>query len=174
MAALEQLGGETWFRLGDGDLATHVERTRRLQAGEPLSESPSDLCERLGIAARILPMMRRPRRARVVVTAEGVLAFQDYFVRRRARPSLRFSLRRRQAATPPRGDVLAALADPAARASSSPVEPMAQHRSRSWRCRQSARALARRARAGVAVSPIVGGARVKGPTAKIMAELGGR
>ena len=56
MAALETLGGETWFRLGDGDLATHVERTRRLAAGESLSAITDDFRRRLGIAARILPM----------------------------------------------------------------------------------------------------------------------
>ena len=56
MAALEALGGETWFRLGDGDLAIHVERTRRLKAGEPLSQIVQDFARRLGISARIIPM----------------------------------------------------------------------------------------------------------------------
>src|SRR5579864_8767122 len=56
MAALEKLGGETWFRLGDGDLATHVERTRRLAAGESLSAIMDDFRRRSGIAARLLPM----------------------------------------------------------------------------------------------------------------------
>src|SRR6266498_2113230 len=50
MAALAALGGETWFALGDGDLATHVERTRRLRAGEALSTVTADFCRRLGIA----------------------------------------------------------------------------------------------------------------------------
>ena len=49
MAALERLGGETWFRLGDRDLATHVERTRRLRAGESLTEVNIDLARRLGL-----------------------------------------------------------------------------------------------------------------------------
>ena len=56
MAALEALGGETWFKLGDGDLATHVERTRRLAAGESLSQITDDFRRRLGISARLLPM----------------------------------------------------------------------------------------------------------------------
>src|SRR6201996_34462 len=56
MAALEALGGETWFRLGDRDLAMHIERTRRLRLGENLSEVTSDICRRLGIDARIVPM----------------------------------------------------------------------------------------------------------------------
>ena len=55
MAALEALGGETWFRLGDGDLAIHVERTRRLKAGEPLSQIVQDFARRLGISAQIVP-----------------------------------------------------------------------------------------------------------------------
>src|SRR3954449_10641685 len=56
MQALEALGGETWFRLGDGDLATHIERTRRLDAGESLSAIIDDFRRRLGIRARLLPM----------------------------------------------------------------------------------------------------------------------
>src|ERR1700720_2960753 len=56
MEALEKLGGATWFRLGDGDLATHIERTRRLAAGESLSAITDDFRHRLGIAARLLPM----------------------------------------------------------------------------------------------------------------------
>src|SRR6516225_4294970 len=54
--ALDSLGGETWFNLGDGDLATHVERTRRLAAGESLSQIADDFRRRLGISARLLPM----------------------------------------------------------------------------------------------------------------------
>src|SRR6516225_1335343 len=87
MAALERLGGETWFQLGDGDLATHIERTRRLAAGETLSRITDDLCRRLGIAARILPMSEDRVRTRVR-TPEGWLDFQDYFVRRRCAPEV--------------------------------------------------------------------------------------
>src|SRR5262249_8370895 len=65
MAALAALGGESWFQLGDGDLATHVERTRRLAAGEPLSHITDDFCRRLGITARILPMSEDRVRTRV-------------------------------------------------------------------------------------------------------------
>src|SRR5947209_8941073 len=56
MDALAALGGETWFALGDGDLATHVERTRRRAAGEALSAITADFCRRLGVAARLVPM----------------------------------------------------------------------------------------------------------------------
>ena len=85
MEALAALGGETWFFLGDKDLAIHVERTRRLRAGESLSAVTSDLCARLGIRARIVPMSDDPVPT-VVETEEGPLAFQHYFVRERCRP----------------------------------------------------------------------------------------
>src|SRR6185312_5552246 len=78
MAALAALGGETWFRLGDGDLAVHVERTRRLRAGEPLSRIVADFSRRLGISARIVPMTDAPVRTHVQTRA-GWLAFQRYF-----------------------------------------------------------------------------------------------
>src|SRR3954471_21748281 len=80
MAALEALGGEPWFRLGDGDLATHVERTRRLRAGESLSAIADDFRRRLGIRAPLLPMSDDPVRTRLR-TVECWLDFQDYFVR---------------------------------------------------------------------------------------------
>src|SRR5258708_1624776 len=62
MAALEALGGATWFRLGDGGLATHVERTRRLHGGESLSALTDEFRRRLGIIARLLPISADPGR----------------------------------------------------------------------------------------------------------------
>jgi len=88
MAALEKLGGETWFRLGDGDLATHVERTRRLAAGESLTAITDGFARRLGIAARILPMSDERVRTRIQ-SSRGWLDFQDYFVRLRCEPVVR-------------------------------------------------------------------------------------
>ncbi|MBV9375158.1 MAG: YvcK family protein, partial [Alphaproteobacteria bacterium] len=88
MAALEALGGETWFKLGDGDLATHVERTRRLAAGESLSRITDDFRRRLGISARLVPMTNDRVRTRLRCE-EGWLDFQDYFVRLRAAPAVR-------------------------------------------------------------------------------------
>src|SRR5262249_59700652 len=79
---------DTWFQLGDGDLATHVERTRRLAAGETLSHITEDFCRRLGVAARILPMSDDRVRTRVRCD-EGWLDFQDYFVRRRCVPAVK-------------------------------------------------------------------------------------
>ncbi|MCK0508180.1 2-phospho-L-lactate transferase CofD family protein [Aromatoleum anaerobium] len=87
MRALEALGGETWFRLGDGDLAMHVERTRRLADGDTLSRITADTARRLGIPAQILPMSDDPVHTRVA-TADGLLDFQDYFVRLQCRPAV--------------------------------------------------------------------------------------
>src|SRR5690606_32388948 len=85
MAALEQLGGDNWFSLGDRDLALHVERTRRLRAGETLSAIMADLAHRLGLRAKLLPMTDQPVRT-TVHTAEGALPFQHYFVKLRCAP----------------------------------------------------------------------------------------
>ena len=171
MAELARLGGETWFRLGDRDLAMHVERTRRLDAGETLATVTRETCQHLGIGSRIVPASdsRVPTR---VVTEAGVLAFQDYFVRRRAGPvvsALRFV--GADEARPP-ATAMAALGDPGLRAlliaPSNPwlsIDPMLAI--------PDLRAALERARVPrVAVSPIVGGQAIKGPTAKLMAELG--
>ena len=111
MAALRALGGETWFQLGDGDLATHVERTRRLEAGETLSRITDDFCRRLGVQTKILPMSDDKVRTRVR-TAAGWLAFQDYFVRRRCEPAVAELAYEGAAAARPHAEFLAALADP--------------------------------------------------------------
>ena len=171
MAALEALGGESWFRLGDGDLATHVERTRLLAAGETLAQITSAFAQRLGIAACIVPMSDDPVRTRLR-TEEGWLDFQDYFVRRRSGPQVREIAYDGAAAARPNRDFLAALADPELRAvvicPSNPflsIEPIL-----AMPGVRSARALC--AAPVVAVAPLIGGEAVKGPTAKIMRELG--
>jgi LPPG:FO 2-phospho-L-lactate transferase len=171
MAALEALGGETWFRLGDGDLATHVERTRRLNAGGSLSAIIEDFRHRLGIAARLLPMSDDRVRTRLR-TGDGWLDFQDYFVRLRCEPVIdRLNFADAETAQP-HPDFLVALADPDLRAvvicPSNPfisIDPIL--------ALPGVRAALRDCRAPVvAVSPIVAGKAVKGPTAKMMAELG--
>jgi LPPG:FO 2-phospho-L-lactate transferase len=236
MAALEALGGDTWFRLGDGDLATHIERTRRLKCGESLTSIVDDFRRRLGIAAGLLPMSDDRVRTRLRTAAdlpppflhagstpspsmgegwgegdpsarsfgdreaapsppprpspiegEGSklqaserprgraahwLDFQDYFVRLRCEPVIS-ELRFAGAETArPHPEFLAALADPELRAvvicPSNPfisIDPILAV--------PGVRAALRGCRAPVvAVSPIVGGKAVKGPTAKMMAELG--
>ena len=88
METLAALGGDDWFRLGDRDLAVHIERTRRLRAGEPLSAVTADFCRRLGVAPRVVPATDDRLRTRLR-TDEGWLDFQDYFVRLQCRPQVR-------------------------------------------------------------------------------------
>jgi LPPG:FO 2-phospho-L-lactate transferase len=171
MKALGSLGGETWFNLGDGDLATHVERTRRLSAGESLSEITGDFRRRLGISARLLPMSDDRVRTRLL-TAAGWLDFQDYFVRQRCTPAVREIAFAGADEARPQQEFLAALSDRNLRAvvicPSNPfisVDPILALPG----VREALRACAAPV---VAVSPIIGGKAVKGPTAKMMAELG--
>jgi len=176
MEALAALGGETWFRLGDGDLATHVERTRRLGAGETLSQVMDDFRRKVGIAAHLLPASDDPVRTRLRTPSlnqdGGWLDFQDYFVRLRCEPvidRIEFAGAADARAHP---DVIAALADPKLRAvvicPSNPfisIDPIVAV--------PGVRAALRDCAAPVvAVSPIIGGKAVKGPTAKMMQELG--
>jgi LPPG:FO 2-phospho-L-lactate transferase len=171
MAALRELGGEGWFQLGDGDLAIHVERTRRLAAGEPLSQVTEDFCRRLGVRAKLVPMSDDPVRTRVR-TQEGWLDFQDYFVRQRCQPVvLELTFEGRQSARP-QTDLMAALRDPRLRAviicPSNPfisIDPILAVPG----LRQ---AFGNSPAPVVAVAPIIGGRAVKGPTAKMMGELG--
>jgi LPPG:FO 2-phospho-L-lactate transferase len=171
METLAQLGGETWFRLGDRDLAVHVERTRRLQAGEALSAVTADFCTRLGVRHRILPVTDSPLRT-IVQTDEGDLGFQDYFVRRRCEPRVRgFRFDGADAALP--SWPLAGLIEAGA------IKGVVICPSNPWLsvapilAIASLRAFLESKRVPVvAVSPIVAGNAVKGPAAKVMRELG--
>jgi LPPG:FO 2-phospho-L-lactate transferase len=171
METLEALGGEDWFRLGDRDLAVHVERTRRLKAGETLSSIIADFCRRLGVGPRVLPATNDRLRTRLR-TDEGWLDFQDYFVRLQCRPQVRELAFAGAEDARPHPDLLAALSNERLRAvvicPSNPfisVEPILAVKG----MRQALRACAAPL---VAVSPIIGGRAVKGPTAKMMGELG--
>jgi LPPG:FO 2-phospho-L-lactate transferase len=171
MAALERLGGETWFRLGDHDLATHMERSRRLAAGEGLAAVTELLARRLGVAPGIWPMSDDPVRT-IVDTDDGVLDFQQYFVGRRAEPAVRAITYSRADVARPFEPVLAALASPQ-------LDLVVICPSNPWLSIAPALAMpalrdalrATRARV-VAVAPIIAGQAIKGPTAKLMAELG--
>ncbi len=171
MTSIEALGGEAWFRLGDRDLSLHVERTRRLRAGETLSQVTADNCQRLGIAARVLPMSDDRMRTRVLSDG-GWIDFQDYFVRQQCQPVVRRLTFDGAAKARPQPDVMTALASRRVRAvvicpsnpfiSIEPILAVPLIRDAISTCGAPV----------VAVSPIVAGRAVKGPTAKMMQELG--
>jgi LPPG:FO 2-phospho-L-lactate transferase len=171
METMEALGGETWFRLGDRDVALHVERTRRLRAGESLSAVTDDLCRRMGVGPRVVPMTDDPVRTRLL-TDLGWLDFQEYFVHRRCEPVVSQLQFQGAGAARPHPAFLAALADPSLEAvvicpsnpfiSVEPILAIPGVREALMACKAPI----------IAVSPIIAGRAVKGPTAKMMAELG--
>ena len=171
METLAALGGPTWFKLGDADLALHVERTRRLGAGATLSETTERFARTFGIDAAVVPASDDPVRT-MVETDAGTLAFQDYFVARRCDPAVRaIHIEGADNAVPAPG-VLEALARPDLAGviicPSNPylsIDPMLAVPG----LRQ---ALQDCLAPVVAVSPIIAGQAVKGPAAKIMTELG--
>lgn len=171
MTALRRLGGEDWFALGDGDLALHVQRSVRLAAGDSLSAITADFARAWNVGVTVLPMSDQPV-ATHLDTDEGALPFQRYFVARRCEPivrAIRFAGAEAARAAP---GVVDAILSPDTHAiliaPSNPflsVDPILAI--------EEIRDALRRARAPVvAVSPIVGGQAVKGPTAKLMRELG--
>ncbi|HTW71052.1 MAG TPA: 2-phospho-L-lactate transferase [Acetobacteraceae bacterium] len=171
METLATIGGDTWFRLGDRDLAVHIERTRRLRAGETLSAITDDLCRRLGVAQRVVPMSNDPVRTRLL-TPTGWLDFQEYFVRNRCEPKVLELDFHGALKAKPHPDFIAALNDMRLEAvvicPSNPfisVEPILA-------IPGVRDALAGCSAPVIAVSPIIAGRAVKGPTAKMMTELG--
>ncbi len=170
LETLRSLGAEAWFTLGDKDLGLHIERTRRLATGESLSAITADVCAEWRVGPRVLPMTDEPAPT-LIKTERGVLEFQHYFVRERCEPCVTGFVYG-GADVAPHPAVLRLLADPALEAvvicPSNPlisVEPILA-------LPGVREALAATAAPVVAVSPLVGGAAIKGPTAKMMAELG--
>ena len=171
MAAIGALGGETWFNLGDADLALHALRTARLARGERLTTITAALAHALGVRHRILPMSDDRVRTRVL-TANGELEFQHYFVRDRCAPTVTGFRFAGAAEARISAELDAVLADPELAGviicpsnpfvSVGPVLATGDLRARLERLRVPV----------IAVSPIVAGAAIKGPTAKMMAELG--
>jgi LPPG:FO 2-phospho-L-lactate transferase len=170
MQAMKQLGGEAWFNLGDLDLAMHIERTQRLRKGATLTQVTKQLGAALGVQYPVLPMSDAPVRT-MIGTANGELAFQHYFVRDRCAPAVTgFRFAGAPGAAPTRE--IEALFDDADLAgviicpsnpfvSVDPVLAVPGMRA----------GLKRRRVPVVAVSPIVAGTAIKGPTAKMMTEL---
>ncbi|HSM71539.1 MAG TPA: 2-phospho-L-lactate transferase [Anaerolineales bacterium] len=158
-----KLGGPDWFRLGDKDLGTHLERTRRLKKGDTLSQITGDFCEAWGIEQTILPMSDQPVRT-MVATDEGELAFQEYFVHRRCEPRVKgFRFENVDKAKPAPGVKEALLsADAVVICPSNPwvsINPIL-------------RVVKEIKQPVYAISPIIGGKTVKGPAAKMYHELG--
>ena len=158
-----KLGGPSWFNLGDQDLGTHLERTRRLREGHTLSQITRDFCKAWGIGHTILPMSDQPVRT-IVETDEGELAFQEYFVHRRCEPRVKgFRFDGADKAEPASGACEALqAADAIIFCPSNPwvsIDPILK-------------VIPKIMKPVTAVSPIIGGQTVKGPAAKMYSELG--
>ena len=170
MAALSRLGSENWFNLGDSDLAMHIHRTERLKQGATLSEVTAEIASTLGIKATVIPMTDDPV-ATIVETPDGPLAFQHYFVRERCQPAVTgFRFEGIEAADPAPiftkhlenslDLILVTPSNPFV--SIEPILSLPGVRDK----------IAKSSTPVIAVSPIVGGKAIKGPAAKMMAELG--
>jgi LPPG:FO 2-phospho-L-lactate transferase len=170
MNAIADLGGPTWFKLGDADLALHVERTRRLRAGEGLTDFCAHACRRFGIAASIVPVSDDCVRT-VVDTDRGTLSFQEYFVREQCEPAVRAIRVEGAKAARPSAAAVAALADPELGGiiicPSNPylsIDPLLAVPGFGAAIHASGVPV-------IAITPIIAGKGVKGPVAKIMREL---
>jgi LPPG:FO 2-phospho-L-lactate transferase len=171
MAALERLGGPTWFSLGDKDLATHLYRTGRLAEGGSLSQITQELCAGFGVEITLLPMSDQPVRTLVTLADSGQeVGFQEYFVALRHEVPID-GLRFEGAATStPAPGVSAALAE-ASTIIIAPSNPLVSL-GPLWSVPGLADAVKARRSNVVAVSPIVDGAALKGPAARMLTELG--
>ena len=158
-----KLGGPSWFNLGDQDLGTHLERTRRLNEGQALSQITKDFCKTWGIEHTILPMSDQPVRT-IVETEAGDLAFQEYFVHRRCEPHVtgfRFE------------GVESAETAPGAREAIQSADAVIICPSNPWvSIDPILRVVKQIDKPVTAISPIIGGQAVKGPAAKMYRELG--
>lgn len=171
MQELRRQGGPDWFLLGDRDLVLHVERTRRLAAGERLTGVMADVAQRFGVSTRVLPMSDSPV-ATLLETDAGELEFQHYFVRLRCEPRVRSIRFAGAAQARPADELLQILSHRELQAivlcPSNPylsIDPILAVPGIRAAIRASGVPV-------IAVSPVIGGRAVKGPTAKLMAELG--
>jgi LPPG:FO 2-phospho-L-lactate transferase len=164
---VRKLGGPSWFNLGDRDLGTHLERTRRLREGQPLSQVTRDFCAAWGIRPAVLPMSDDPIPT-IVLSDDGELPFQEYFVHRRCEPRVNgFRFDGAEEARPApgviqaiRGADLIVICPSNPWVSISPILTVPNLKSEL------------KDHPIVAVSPIIGGQAVKGPVVKMYAELG--
>ncbi|MEE8568088.1 MAG: 2-phospho-L-lactate transferase [Anaerolineales bacterium] len=167
MEALGELGGPTWFGLGDRDLALHHERTRLIGEDHSLTAVTQHICQALGVAVTVLPMSDQPVRT-IVISDEGELSFQDYFVAQSCEPRVYgFHFDGLKTANPAPGVLEALLAtDLVILCPSNPwvsLDPILS---------VSGVREAVAAKPVIGVSPIVGGKTIKGPAAKMFVDLG--
>jgi LPPG:FO 2-phospho-L-lactate transferase len=168
LEAMATLGAETWFNLGDRDLATHLYRTGRLRSGVPLSAVTAEVARSLGVAVRLLPMSDDPVRTRVR-TADGWLGFQEYFVREKALVDVQDIVYAGAEVARPAPGVCEALAgaDLIVVCPSNPVTSVGP-----ILAVPGIAAALGSARTVVGISPIVGGAPVSGPAGRLMRARG--
>ncbi len=164
---LARYGGETWFKLGDRDLGMHLFRTAALKQGKRLTEIVAEACARLGVTARVLPATDSPVPTSVV-TDQGALEFQEYFVRRRCEPVVKSLHFEGAESARPTDEVIAAIhaADLIVICPSNPfvsIDPILEIGDLRERLKH---------KCVIAISPIIGGQAVKGPAAKMLRELG--
>jgi LPPG:FO 2-phospho-L-lactate transferase len=165
LAGLRALGEQTWFQLGDRDLATHVLRHALIHSGATLTEATIEICRRHALRSSVLPMCDQPVRTRFV-TDRGTVSLQEYFVRERLKPALRAVELHGIEAAVPAPVVIEALgkADLVVIGPSNPfvsIDPIIRVAGR-WIPRERT----------VAVTPLVGGVALKGPTVEMMQALG--
>jgi LPPG:FO 2-phospho-L-lactate transferase len=169
LAAMSALGGETWFKLGDRDLATHIYRTRALRAGVSPTGVANAIAQALGLRVRLLPMSDDPVRTRIQTT-EGWMSFQDYFVRHRARAQVSGIEYAGADAAAPAPGVLEAIrsANAVIVCPSNPITSIGPILS----VPGVRDALGETHAIVLAISPIVGGAAVSGPAGDLMRACG--
>ena len=169
LSEISRLNGDDWFKIGDRDLATHIERTERIALGQPLSKIVRDFCTAWGVEYPILPMTDDPVATIVDTLEQGELAFQEYFVHQRCEPSIKgFRFAGIEFARPAPG-VLEAIkeADAVIFCPSNPwvsIDPILF-------VPGILRAIKEKPIVAC-ISPIIGGSAIKGPAAKMFKELG--
>ena len=170
LGALARFYGRAWFNLGDRDLATHVFRTERIRAGEPLSTITAEIARSYGVSALVMPMSEDRVRTFVKVRGRDAMPFQEYFVRRRFRGTVERIELRGAARARPLGAALRAIrgSEAVIVAPSNPFVSIGPILA----LRGMREALGRARPRVAAISPIVGGKAVKGPAAKMLRALG--
>jgi LPPG:FO 2-phospho-L-lactate transferase len=166
---LGKLGFETWFKLGDRDMATHVTRTKLISEGRSLSEATAELCKRLGIEATLIPFSNDPVRTKIISGSE-ILEFQEYFVKRGTEDEVtRVVFDGAEKAKPAPGVVEAI--EKAQRIVICPSNPILSI-SPMFSITEIKDALKETRGYVIGISPIIGGKALKGPADKIMASMG--